>query len=227
MEILDKRTLYCLAVDCVIFGYANNELKVALIERKKPPFVGSWALPGGFLEGDETVEEAATRELKEETGLHDIYLEQFHVFSMPERDPRGRVITIAFFALINSEKIELVATQDAARAQWFPAYKLPKLAFDHGEIYKKALDALRTSATIKPLIFELLPEQFTLTALQNAYEQIFGSVMDKRNFRKKLLKMDFIQQTNKTTEGSQHRPARLYQFNRKLYIKNNNLLEKI
>ena len=220
MTALQKRTQYPLSVDCVIFGYDNAQLKVALIERKKAPFVGSWALPGGFLIDDETVEQAALRELQEETGICDIYLEQFHVFSNPQRDPRGRVITIGFFALIASDNIELIATEDAARAQWFSAYKLPKLAFDHDEIYAKALESLRVAITIKPLIFKLLPKYFTLTMLQNVYEQIVGYSIDKRNFRKKMMQEDFIQETTKTTEGSQHRPARLYKFNKARYLKN-------
>jgi 8-oxo-dGTP diphosphatase len=220
MAMLNNRTHYPLTVDCVIFGYDGIELKVALIERKKPPFAGNWALPGGFLIGNETVEQAAHRELQEETGIHDVYLEQFHVFSKPERDPRGHVITIAFFALIASDKIELVATEDAANAQWFSAYKIPKLAFDHDDIYTKALESLRIAITIKPLVFKLLPKYFTLTMLQNLHEQILGTSIDKRNFRKKILKDDFIQETKKTTRGGQHRPARLYIFNEARYLKN-------
>lgn len=217
MEKLQNRTHYPVTVDCVIFGYNSMQLQVALIERKKPPFVGNWALPGGFLEGDETVEQAAFRELQEETGMHDIYLEQFHVFSSPTRDPRGHIITVAFFALINSENMELIATEDAAQAQWFSAYKLPKLAFDHDEIYTKALEALRIAITIKPLIFKLLPKYFTLTMLQNVYEEIVGYSIDKRNFRKKMIQENFIQETTKTTSGGPHRPARLYKFNKAYY----------
>ncbi|MDP3788594.1 MAG: NUDIX domain-containing protein [Candidatus Chromulinivorax sp.] len=220
MTILQDRTHYPLSVDCIIFGYSGIQLQVALIERKKPPFVGHWALPGGFLVGNETVEQAAFRELKEETGIHDIYLEQFHVFSHPTRDPRGHVITVAFFALIASDNIELIATEDAARAQWFSAYKLPKLAFDHDEIYAKGLEALRIAITIKPLIFNLLPKYFTLTMLQNVYEEIVGYSIDKRNFRKKMMQENYIQETPKYTEGGQHRPARLYKFNKNRYLKN-------
>jgi len=220
MTTLKNRTHYPVTVDCVIFGYDNTELKVALIERKKPPFVGHWALPGGFLTDNETVEQGALRELQEETGIHDIYLEQFHVFSGPTRDPRGHVITVAFFALIASDNIELIATEDAARAQWFSAYKLPKLAFDHDEIYAKALESLRIAITIKPLIFKLLPKYFTLTMLQNVYEEIVGYSLDKRNFRKKMMQENYIQETTKTTQGGQHRPAKLYKFNKTRYVKN-------
>lgn len=220
MKNLQDRTHYPLSVDCIIFGYNDMQLQVALIERKKPPFIGSWALPGGFVTDDETVEQAAFRELQEETGIHDIYLEQFHVFSNPQRDPRGRVITVAFFALIPSDKIELIATEDAAQAQWFSAYKLPKLAFDHDEIYEKALEALRIAITIKPLVFKLLPKYFTLSMLQNLYEEIVGYSIDKRNFRKKMMQEDYIQETSQYTQGGQHRPARLYKFNKNRYLKN-------
>ncbi|AXK60370.1 NUDIX hydrolase [Candidatus Chromulinivorax destructor] len=217
MEMLDRRTHYPVAVDCVIFGYDGIELKVALIERKKLPFLGYWGLPGGFLIGIETVEQAAYRKLQEETGIHDIYLEQFHVFSNPDRDPRGHVITVAFFALIASDKIELEPTTNVVRAQWFSAYQIPQLAFDHNEIYTKALEALRIAIIIKPLVFKLLPKQFTLTMLQNLYEQIVGYSIDKRNFRKKILKDGYVQQTTKTTNGGQHRPAKLYKFNKSRY----------
>ncbi len=217
---LDAKNKYVLTVDCVVFGYADDRLSVALIARKNEPFAGRWALPGGFLEGNETVEQTAIRELEEETGIHGFYLEQFHVFSEPYRDPRGRIITVGFFALIPSDKITLTATQDAAQARWFPIYTIPQLAFDHDTLYAKAINALRDAVITKPLVFELLPKEFTLSALQNIYEQIFDLKLDKRNFRKKVQKTDFIQQTTKTTRGGKYRPARLYQFNKKRYLEN-------
>lgn len=217
MDKLHQRTQYVLSVDCVVFGYAEGILQVALIERKKAPFKGYWALPGGFVEGDETIEQAACRELQEETGIHDIYLEQFHVFSKPDRDPRGRVITVALFALIASDKIFLSATNDAEQAQWFDAYNLPTLAFDHEKIYSQALQSLRDAVMVKPLIFALLPQKFTLSMLQQVYEQIFNTKLDKRNFRKKILSFPFIQETKQMTQGGSHRPARLYQFNKNRY----------
>jgi len=215
--LLAERSHYPVSVDSVIFGYTEGELKVALIERKKPPFVGMWCIPGGFMEGSETVEETAFRELKEETGIEDVYLEQFGVFNKPGRDPRGQTLTVALFALINSDQCHLVASEDAAKAKWWPAYKLPPLAFDHEEIYPKALEALRVALRTRPLAFELLPSQFTLTQLQTLYEQVFGITIDKRNFRKKVTKMDFIQPTGKKTAGEKHRPAMLYQYNPKRY----------
>lgn len=217
MYELEDRAHYPISVDSVIFGYTEGELKVALIERKKDPFIGMWAIPGGFMEGNETVEETALRELREETGIKDVYLEQFHVFNKPGRDPRGPTITIALFALINSDECHLIASEDAAKARWWPAYKIPPLAFDHDEIYAKALESLRTALKIRPLAFELLPSEFTLSNLQELYEQIFDIKLDKRNFRKKLAKMDFIKTTGNKTKGGRQRPALLYSFDPKLY----------
>lgn len=215
MYALKDRAHYPISVDSVIFGYTEGEFKVALIERKNQPFAGMWALPGGFMEGNETVEEAALRELKEETGIQDVYLEQFHVFNKPGRDPRGPTVTIALFALINSAQCNLIASTDAAKAKWWPAYKLPPLAFDHEEIYAKALEALRIAMRTRPLAFELLPKQFTLTHLQDLYEQVFAITLDKRNFRKKIAKMDDIKASGKMTVGARHRPAQLYEYDPK------------
>lgn len=217
MAGLENRSLYPITVDSVIFGYADGELKVALIERKMDPFKGMWAIPGGFMEGDETVEETALRELQEETGLEDIFLEQFHVFSSHGRDPRGRTITVAFFALINSDKYHLAASADAAEAKWWPAYKIPPLAFHQDEMYAKALEALRIAMKTRPLAFELLPKAFTLTHLQNLYEQVFNIKIDKRNFRRKVAKMGFICSSQKKQEGEKHRPAMLYHYEPALY----------
>lgn len=217
MYQLKDRDHYPISVDSVVFGYTEGELKVALIKRKKNPFVGMWAIPGGFMEGKETVEETALRELREETGIENVYLEQFHVFNKPGRDPRGPTVTIALFALINSDQCMLIASEDAAKAKWWPAYQMPPLAFDHDEIYAKALEALRIALRTRPLAFELLPKQFTLTHLQDLYEQVFGITLDKRNFRKKMAKMDFIKATGNMTEGARHRPAQLYQYDPKRY----------
>ncbi len=213
-----KRDRYPVTADSVVFGYADGELKVALIERKMDPFKGMWAIPGGFMEGDETAEETALRELKEETGLDEIFLEQFHVFSSHGRDPRGRTITVAFFALIDSDKVRLIASEDAAEAEWWSAYRIPKLAFGQSEIYTKALQALRNAMKTRPLAFELLPKAFTLTQLQKLYEQVFDVKIDKRNFRRKVAKMEFVCPTGKK-QGEKHRPAMLYRYDPALYKK--------
>jgi len=218
MTKYSERSHYPLSVDSVIFGYKDGLLQVALIERKKPPFVGMWAIPGGFMEGDETVEEAAIRELKEETGIEDVYLEQFHVFSKRGRDPRGPTITIALFALIRADQCSLIATEDAAQAKWWPVNApLPPLAFDHDLIYAQALSVIRTAIRLRPLVFELLPTEFTLTQLQILYEQVLGIKIDKRNFRKKTAKMNFIVNLDKKTVGGRQRPAMLYRYDEKLY----------
>ncbi len=209
---MKKKSAYPLSVDCVVFGYDGKELKTALIERKNPPFQGKWALPGGFMEGDETVEAAALRELQEETGIDNLYLEQFHVFSNPNRDPRGRVITVAFFALVDSLQYTLKASEDASKARWWPTYDLPALAFDHQEVYEKALNALRNRLKLRPIMFDLLPQEFTLNALQKLQEQITHTKIDKRNFRKKIATSAYIKPLGKMTQGSPHRPAQLYGF---------------
>lgn len=208
---------YPISVDSVIFGYTEGALKVALIERKKNPFIGMWAIPGGFMEGNETVEEAALRELQEETGITDVYLEQFHVFSEPGRDPRGPTITVALFALIDAEQCHLIASEDAAKAKWWPAYKIPSLAFDHDAIYAKALESLRSALRTRPLAFRLLPKEFTLSHLQDLYEQVFGITLDKRNFRKKVAKMNFLRASGKKTTGGKRRPALLYSYDPERY----------
>lgn len=214
---LGERSLYPVTVDCIVFGYEEGVLKIALIERKVNPFKGMWAIPGGFMEENETAEETAFRELKEETGLKNIFLEQFHTFTAHGRDPRGRAISIAFFALINSEKYRLTASEDAAKAKWWPAYKIPALAFNQREMYEMALQALRVAMKTRPLAFELLPKLFTLTQLQKLYEQVFDIRIDIRNFRRKISKMPFICSTSQKQEGEKHRPAMLHRYDPSLY----------
>lgn len=208
-----------ISVNSVVFGYTEGQLKIALIQRKKPPFEGMWAVPGGFMEGDETVEETALRELKEETGIETAYLEQYHVFSKRGRDPRGPTLTIALLALIRSDQIVLVATEDASRAKWWSIHDIPPLAFDHNQLCMTALNTLRTSLKSRPLAFELLPKEFSLHQLQDLCEQVFGISMDKRNFRKKVHKMAFICPSGKKTQGGRHRPATLYYFDANQYEK--------
>lgn len=217
MSELQKHAHFPISVDSVIFGYSSEKLKIALIKRKNEPFEGMWALPGGFVEGEETVEEAAARELEEETSIKDVYMEEFGVFSKRGRDPRGPTVTVAFFSLIDSTRSQLAATEDAKEAMWWPAYEVPKLAFDHDEIYQKAIFSLRRSFQTKPLAFELLPKEFTLTQLQQLFEQVFGKGMDKRNFRKKVLKWSHVVPTEKKTSGGRQRPAKLYTFDKQRF----------
>ena len=208
-----------LTVDCVIFGYeaSASSLKVLLIRRKLPPFEGAWSLPGGFVQMEESVEAAAMRELKEETGVADVFLEQLYTFGAVERDPRDRVVSVAYYALVSLQRHPLQAATDASDAQWFELSALPKLGFDHTEILGCAVERLRRKIRYEPIGFELLPETFTLSQLQKLYEQILERKIDKRNFRKKLLKMDLLIDTEKKETGVAHRAAQLYQFNAKKY----------
>lgn len=200
------------AVDIIIFTVDSKDLKVLLIKRKINPFKGMWAIPGGFVRQGETLEEAARRELREETNVSDIYLEQLYTFGDPGRDPRAWVITIAYFALISSDKREIKADTDAEDVAWYSMYDLPELAFDHSKILKYALERLRNKLTYTTIGFQLLPEKFTLTELQRVYEIILDRPIDKRNFRKKILSENMLIELSETKMDGIHRPARLYQF---------------
>ncbi len=205
-----------LAVDCVVFGL-DETLKVLLIERGLPPFLGRWALPGGFVRMDETLEQAALRELSEETGIAKVYLEQLQAFSQVDRDPRERVVSVAFFALVKLSDHRVKAATDAREAAFHEVTKLPRLAFDHEKILETALLRLKTNVRHHPIGFELLPPKFTLSALQQLYEVVLEKELDKRNFRKKVLAMDLLEELNEVEEGVAHRAARLYRFNKKRY----------
>ncbi len=198
-------------VDLVIFTLLKGALHVLLVRRRRPPFAGVWALPGGFVRISESLEEAARRELREESGVQDVYLEQLYTFGHPQRDPRMRVITVAYFALVRADKQRLRATTDAADVGWFPAYAPPPLAFDHRQILDYAITRLRYKLEYTALAFELLPEEFTLTELQETYEHILNEKLDKRNFRRKVLQADVLEETGRQRVG-EHRPARLYRF---------------
>jgi 8-oxo-dGTP diphosphatase len=199
-------------VDIVIFTIQENDLKVLLVKRRNPPFRNKWAIPGGFVEYDEPLEEAAKRELEEETGVKDVYIEQLYTFGAPGRDPRERVITIAYFALISSDNLTVKAESDASDVGWHSIYDQPELAFDHEVILKYALKRLRNKIMFTNVAFQLLPETFTLTELQNVYEIVLGIKLDKRNFRKKILSMNLLEETNDKRAEGNHRPARLYKF---------------
>ena len=206
-----------LTVDCVVFGFDEGELKVLLIERGLEPFKGRWALPGGFVRVDETLDEAARRELVEETGLKNVFLEQLYTFGAVERDPRERVVSIAYYALVKLSNHRAKAATDAANAQWFPVSKLPKLAFDHPEILRTALARLQGKVRYQPIGFELLPEKFTLSHLQHLYEAVLETELDKRNFRKKVLSFGLLVPLEETQMVGRHRPAQLFRFDQKRY----------
>ena len=201
--------------DCVIFGFDGSELQVLLIERGIEPFKGKWAFPGGFLNMDETAGEGAMRELKEETGLENAYIEQFNTYSEPGRDPRERVITIAHYALVRIQEVK--GGDDAAKAQWFPIDKVPQLAFDHDKILRDAMRKLRERIHFEPIGFELLPEKFTMKELQILYESILGVKFDRRNFAKKMMHYELLNQLDETVRPTAKRDALLYSFNKENY----------
>ncbi len=200
-------------VDVVMMSLRQRDLQVLLVKRRSWPYEGMWAIPGGFVNMDESLETAAKRELQEETGLQDVYLEQLYTFGDPGRDPRTRVITVVYFALLDSERLQVQAASDAADVGWFSVYSLPQLAFDHAQILDYTLNRLRGKLDYTTIAFSLLPEQFTLRELQRVYEIIQHKKLDKRNFRKKVLSTGILEDTgDKKMEGT-HRPARLYRFN--------------
>ena len=202
--------------DCVIFGYDQKDgLSVLLVERGIDPYKGHWAFPGGFLRIDEDAEAGARRELEEETGLRATFIEQLGCFSEVNRDPRERVITIAFFALVN--KAEVKGGDDAAAAKWFPIISVPSLAFDHDRILRVALSHLKEKIHFKPVGFELLPEVFTMPQLQNLYESILEVRFDRRNFAGKMLHLEILEETGERPSNASNRIPIRYRFNKARY----------
>ena len=200
-------------VDVVLFAYRDGDLQVLLVRRKKWPYQDYWAIPGGFIQMDETLEQAALRELHEETGVGGVYLEQLYTFGDPERDPRTRVISVVYFALVGADQARQVqGGDDAAEARWWSVYNLPPLAFDHDRILRYAHRRLRWKLEYTALGFLLLPETFTLSELQGVYEVVLHERLDKRNFRRKILATGVLEETEGYREGGRHRPARLYRF---------------
>jgi 8-oxo-dGTP diphosphatase len=199
-------------VDVVIFSLVDNDLQVLLVKRKYPPFAGVWAIPGGFVRMQESLEAAAIRELAEETGVTDVYCEQLYSFGAPDRDPRTRVITVAYFALVPHDAIQPRPGDDAAETAWYSVFDLPQLAFDHEEILTYALQRLRYKLEYTAVGFELLPDVFTLSELQYAYEIILGEQLDKRNFRRKILSAEILEETGRKKEEAEGRPAMLYRY---------------
>ena len=203
------------AVDCVIFGYDGNNIKVLLIQRRNYPYKTSWAFPGGFINMDETAEEAARRELEEETGLKDVLIRQLYTYTDIERDPRERVISIAHYALTRTTEVK--AGDDAKNVRWFPLNEIPNLAFDHDIILNKALNTLKERIYFEPIVFELLPEVFKMSELQNVYENILGIKFDRRNFYKKMNKLEILTEVEGRAKDSSRRIPIFYRFNAEKY----------
>jgi 8-oxo-dGTP diphosphatase len=208
-----------LTVDCVVFGFDGGDLKILLIERALEPFKGRWALPGGFVRVEETTDDAARRELAEETGLKNVFLEQLYTFGALGRDPRERVVSVAYYALVKLSDHRAKAATDAANAEWFPISKAPKLAFDHADILATALARLKGKVRYEPIGFELLPPKFTLSELQHLYEAVLETDLDKRNFRKKVLGFGLLVPLKETRMSGRHRPAQLFRFDSEKYEK--------
>ena len=200
--------------DIVLFTLRAEKLQLLLIRRRNPPFQGGWALPGGFLDLDEDLNDCAKRELEEETGIKDIYLEQLYTFGKHQRDPRERVISVAYYALIASDRITLKPASDATEAAWFALDELPKLAFDHREIVQKAHERLVAKLEYSTIAFQFMPQQFTLSELQTVYETIRSETLDKRNFRKWILARNLVEATGLERRVGSHRPAQLFNFKR-------------
>jgi 8-oxo-dGTP diphosphatase len=206
------RTDVQVTVDLVIFALRNWELQVLLVQRGVAPFAGRWALPGGFIREGESLEAAARRELEEETGVRNVYLEQLFTFGDPHRDPRGRVVTVAYYALVTGETAAPVAGTDAGAVRWAPARKHPPLAFDHDRILAYALERLANKLDYTTVGFQLLPKKFTLSQLQRVYEAVLGRKLDKRNFRRKMAVLDVLQPLDEWTQEGPSRPAQLHRF---------------
>jgi 8-oxo-dGTP diphosphatase len=198
--------------DIVIFTIRDKRLKVLLIRRGAAPFRGKWALPGGFVNIDEDLEDGARRELAEETGVSGVFLEQLYTFGAPDRDPRERVITVAYYALIPSDRLEISAATDAEAVGWFALDELPELAFDHAQIVAMAQQRLRAKLDYSTIAFQFMPARFSLSELQRVYEIILGAEIDKRNFRKWVLALEQIEETGEQRRDGAHRPAMLYRL---------------
>lgn len=199
-------------VDIIIFSLSEDDLKVLLVKRKHLPYAGMWAIPGGFIHLDESLEEAAARELREETGVTNVYMEQLYTFGTPNRDPRTRVITVAYFALVPQDSITHYPGEETSATAWHSVYHLPPLAFDHADIVGYAFTRLRYKLEYTAVGFQLLPDRFTLSDLQKAYEIILGEQLDKRNFRRKILSAEILEETGERRQSAEGRPAMLYRY---------------
>jgi len=206
------------AVDVVVFTIRENQLSVLLIQRATAPHKGKWALPGKFLDSTEDLDKAAIRALRQETGVSDVFLEQLYTFGKPKRDPRERVISVAYYALVPSDNLVVQATSDADAVVWHNLQSLPTLAFDHANIIAMAHQRLVSKLDYSTLAFQFLPESFTLQELQDIYQLLYQEELDKRNFRKWILGLDQLCETGKKRTGGAHRPAKLYKAKNPLQV---------
>lgn len=211
-----KNPKFYISVDCIIFGFSGGELSLLLLKRNFEPARGEWSLMGGFVQENESVDDAAKRVLAELTGLDEVYMEQVGAFGNVHRDPGGRVVSIAYYALVNINEYdrELVRQHNAF---WININELPPLIFDHSDMVEKARALMQQKASTKPIGFNLLPSLFTLSQLQSLYEAIYGEPLDKRNFRKRVAEMNYIEKTDKIDKTGSKRGAALYQFNENAY----------
>jgi len=219
MNELQKYPRPSVTIDCVVFGYDGEVVSLLLINRKEEPFKNAWTLPGGFLYMEETPEDTALRILKDKTGLTNLFLEQLYTFGNLSRDPRGRVLSVAYYTLVNPRLFKLVAGDAASDVQWFPIANIPATGFDHKEIIHAALQRLKAKVTYQPIGFELLEKKFTLTELQFLYEAILQRPIDKRNFRKRMLESKVIKATGEKRTGLKNRAPELFGFDERQYKK--------
>ena len=207
------------SVDAIVFGYDPDEgVSVLLITRKYKPFENCWALPGGLVEDDESLEEAVKRELREETGIDVGYLEQLYSFGKPDRDPRNRVVSVAYYGLVRPKGLQIYAQTDAKDVAWFNIKKLPRLAFDHKQIVEVAIKRLRGKLAYEPVGFELLDKKFPFSDLEKLYQTLLDQNLDRRNFKKKILAYGFLEELDESIQRAAGRPAKLFQFNKKKYF---------
>nr|WP_293834038.1 NUDIX domain-containing protein [uncultured Arsenicibacter sp.] len=217
MQSLSAYPQPSVTIDCVIFGYDGEKLSVLLLNRKEEPYAGMWTVPGGFLYLDETLEESADRILRTKTGLGSLYLEQLFTFGRPDRDPRGRVLSVTYYTLINPEHVELTTGKMANDVNWFPVSQLPALGFDHKDVLQTAIQRLQAKVTYQPVGFELLNPQFTISELQDLYECILNVRLDRRNFHKKITASGILKPTGQKRLGEKNRAPELFEFDRERY----------
>jgi len=214
----EDKDRFLVAMDCIIFGFSEGELSLLLIKRKIEPAKGQWSLMGGFLRENESIDDGAKRVLNELTGLENVYMEQVRTFGEVDRDPGERVLSVAYYSLVKIEESDQERLDDH-NAYWIKINELPELVFDHGQMVELARDVMRQKASTEPIGFNLLPDLFTLTQLQSLYEAIYGTILDKRNFRKRVAEMDYIVKTDKIDKTGSKRGASLYKFNDRIYQK--------